>query len=248
MSPDPTARGYRAADGWVPAVPTLARSSVPGPACLRRARGLVACAAVPLALAWAQAASAQIYASVAQVDGTIVLSNFQTREAPDLLLPGPELTPPASVAAVPTPTPAPRGAPIASKASPELRRLIDSIALQVQLPSELLHAVIAVESNYDPKAHSPKGAIGLMQLLPATAQRFGAKDPWAAADNLLAGASYLKWLMGLFGDDLALALAAYNSGEQAVLRAGRKIPPFAETQAYVPRVLAQLQNAPAPRR
>jgi soluble lytic murein transglycosylase-like protein len=82
-----------------------------------------------------------------------------------------------------------------------------------------------------------------MQLLPATAQRFGASDPYVARQNVMAGASYLKWLMGLFQNDLELVLAAYNAGEQAVLKAGSRIPPYPETMAYVPRVMAYLRCA-----
>jgi soluble lytic murein transglycosylase-like protein len=81
-----------------------------------------------------------------------------------------------------------------------------------------------------------------MQLTPATAQRFGVGDPFDPSDNVRGGALYLKWLLQLFGGDLALALAAYNAGEHAVIRAGYRIPPFPETQRYVPRVLARLQR------
>jgi soluble lytic murein transglycosylase-like protein len=125
----------------------------------------------------------------------------------------------------------------------ELHRLIADVAAQVQIAPELLHAVIAAESSYNPRALSSRGAIGLMQLLPATARRFGASDPYVARQNVLAGASYLKWLMAQFHNDLELVLAAYNAGEQAVVRAGHRIPPYAETQAYVPRVLAYLRCA-----
>ena len=128
-------------------------------------------------------------------------------------------------------------------ASSELQLLITEVAAQVKIAPELLHAVIAAESRYDSRAVSPRGAIGLMQLLPATALRFGARDPYVARQNVLAGASYLKWLMTLFQDDLELVLAAYNAGEQAVLKAGGRIPPYPETQAYVPRVLAYLRCA-----
>ncbi len=115
------------------------------------------------------------------------------------------------------------------------------MATQVSIAPELLHAVIAVESGYDVRALSPRGAIGLMQLLPATAQRFGVKNPYSPKENLMGGASYLKWLMALFDNDLELVLAAYNAGENAVLKAGLRIPPYAETQAYVPKVLAFLR-------
>jgi soluble lytic murein transglycosylase-like protein len=125
----------------------------------------------------------------------------------------------------------------------EVRQIINDVALQVQIAPELLHAVIAAESNFNSRALSPRGAIGLMQLIPATATRFGATDPYVARQNVLAGASYLKWLMALFNNDLELVLAAYNAGEQAVIRAGGKIPPYPETMAYVPRVLAFLRCA-----
>jgi soluble lytic murein transglycosylase-like protein len=148
------------------------------------------------------------------------------------------------VTAEPGATSVKTAAAVRTQPSADLSRLIDSVASRMKLPAELLHAVITVESGYDTKARSPKGAMGLMQLMPATAQRFGARDPFAPVDNVQAGASYLKWLLDLFDGDLTLALAAYNSGEQAVLKAGRRIPPFPETQAYVPRVLAYLPNAP----
>ncbi|WP_454722299.1 lytic transglycosylase domain-containing protein [Delftia acidovorans] len=119
---------------------------------------------------------------------------------------------------------------------------------------DLLKAVIAVESGFDAQAISPKGAVGLMQLMPATAQRFGVEasrqrsvqqqlaDP---AVNVPAGARYLNHLMGLFPGRLDLVLAAYNAGEGAVRRAGQAIPPFQETRNYVKAVLGiyeQLQG------
>lgn len=101
----------------------------------------------------------------------------------------------------------------------------------------LLHAIVAVESGYDPQAVSPKGAAGLMQLMPETARRYGARENRNPAQNAFAGSAYLKDLLIRFDHDLALALAAYNAGEHAVLKYGRKIPPYRETRAYVPRVL-----------
>lgn len=101
----------------------------------------------------------------------------------------------------------------------------------------LLHAIVAVESGYNPQAVSPKGATGLMQLMPETARRFGVKESRNPAQNAFAGSAYLKDLLVRFDHDLPLALAAYNAGEQAVLRHGRTIPPYRETRAYVPKVL-----------
>jgi hypothetical protein len=102
----------------------------------------------------------------------------------------------------------------------------------------LLHAVITVESNHNPAARSPKGAMGLMQLMPETSRRFGVTDPWHPEQNIRGGAQYLSELLAMFDNDLPLALAAYNAGEQAVMRHGRRIPPYAETRGYVTRVMA----------
>jgi soluble lytic murein transglycosylase-like protein len=106
-----------------------------------------------------------------------------------------------------------------------------------QLPYELLHAVIHVESAYNPKAVSSAGAQGLMQLMPATAARFGVQDPFNPVDNIRGGSQYLRHLLKLFNNNYALALAAYNSGENTVIRYGNKIPPYRETQNYVRKVL-----------
>jgi soluble lytic murein transglycosylase-like protein len=190
--------------------------------------------------------SAQVYTGTASSGGTVVLSNFPSAETPVLLI----APPPVPIAPQQLParsnaeTDAPH--PIALKLPPapaHTLQVIADVAQQLSIAPELLHAVIAAESRYDSSALSPKGAMGLMQLMPATARRFGARDPFVIRQNVLAGASYLKWLMALFENDLELVLAAYNAGEQAVIRAGRRIPPYPETQAYVPRVLAYLRCA-----
>jgi soluble lytic murein transglycosylase-like protein len=114
---------------------------------------------------------------------------------------------------------------------------ISAAAKTFDLEPALLHAVIAVESNYNPAALSPKGAVGLMQLMPGTSQRFGVVDPLRPQDNIRGGARYLSLLLARFDQDLALALAAYNAGEEAVMRHGRRVPPYPETRDYVARVI-----------
>jgi len=121
---------------------------------------------------------------------------------------------------------------------------VDRIARQNQLSPRLVHSVIQAESNYDPNAVSPKGAQGLMQLIPSTARRFGVSNVFDPADNIQGGARYLKYLLGLFKGDEALALAAYNAGEGAVSRYGG-VPPFPETQGYVAKVLVGQAVPPA---
>jgi len=108
------------------------------------------------------------------------------------------------------------------------------------LDPALVHALIAVESGYRPSARSPKGAIGLMQVLPATALRYGISDPGRSPEvNLRVGTRYLDDLLTRFDDDLELALAAYNAGENAVLERGNRVPPYPETRQYVKAVLAR---------
>lgn len=190
---------------------------------------------------------AQIYSGAGPTpESSVVLSNFPSASTPVLLIAAPDAPASGLPGAKTDAGPASSAPPAILRlpaAPPELKQLIAEVAAEVRIAPELLHAVIAAESSYDSRAKSPKGAIGLMQLLPATALRFGASDPYVARQNVLAGASYLKWLMAMFQDDLELVLAAYNAGEQAVLRAGGKVPPFAETRAYVPRVLAYLRCA-----
>lgn len=114
---------------------------------------------------------------------------------------------------------------------------IELAAKHNKLPSALLHAVITAESAYDPNAVSRAGAVGLMQLMPATAERYGVRDRKDPGANVAGGTRYLKDLLGMFDNDLVLALAAYNAGENAVIKHGRQIPPYQETQTYVRRVL-----------
>jgi soluble lytic murein transglycosylase-like protein len=115
--------------------------------------------------------------------------------------------------------------------------IIENAAVAAAVEPNLLRAVIVVESGFNSHAVSKRGAVGLMQLMPATASRFGVSNPYDARQNVHAGARYLKFLIDRFGHDVRLALAAYNAGEDAVDRNGGQIPPFSETLAYVPRVL-----------
>ncbi len=105
------------------------------------------------------------------------------------------------------------------------------------MPDSLVHAVVTAESAYDPHALSSAGALGLMQLMPATAKRFGVSDRKNPRANVYAGTRYLKQLLGMFDNDVRLALAAYNAGENAVIKYDNQIPPYPETQNYVRKVL-----------
>ena len=116
-----------------------------------------------------------------------------------------------------------------------LDALIEEAAGQHQIDPDLVRAIIQVESNYNPYAVSPRGARGLMQLIPATARRFGVRNLFDPRSNLDGGIRYLKYLMGMFEGDLQLSLAAYNAGEDAVARS-RGVPPFRETQDYVRKI------------
>ncbi len=122
-------------------------------------------------------------------------------------------------------------------------KMINEAARKARLYPSLLHAVIKAESAYDPNAISRAGAVGLMQLMPQTAKRFGVTDRRDPRDNLQGGARYLRQLLTLYNNNVKLALAAYNAGEKAVAKYGNKIPPYPETQNYVKKVLAfYIQN------
>lgn len=116
--------------------------------------------------------------------------------------------------------------------------VIHTAARDAQLEPALVHAVIHVESAYNPQARSEKGALGLMQLMPDTAARYGVRGAVKSPEeNLRAGTRYLADLIRLFDGRLELALAAYNAGENAVIRHGHRVPPYRETLKYVPLVL-----------
>lgn len=135
-------------------------------------------------------------------------------------------------------------APAAPQQPAGIDQTVEQIAAQHSLPAELLHSVIKVESNYNPHAVSSKGALGLMQLIPATARRFGVSNVFNPAENIEGGARYLRYLLDLYNWDFRLALAAYNAGEGAVARFGG-VPPYAETRNYLVLVNRQLEKTTA---
>ncbi|MHB1292626.1 MAG: transglycosylase SLT domain-containing protein [Sulfuricella sp.] len=115
--------------------------------------------------------------------------------------------------------------------------LVEEAARVYRVDAALLHAVISAESGYNPVAVSNKGAVGLMQLMPETARRYGVENSFDPEQNIRGGTKYLSYLLQLFDNNLELAVAAYNAGEKAVIRHGYSIPPYQETLGYVPKVL-----------
>jgi len=115
--------------------------------------------------------------------------------------------------------------------------MIESAAHNLGVDVALVHAVISAESGYNPVAVSRAGARGLMQLMPETAKRYGVQNIHDPMENINGGVRYLRDLLTMFNGNLELAIAAYNAGENAVIRAGNRIPPYAETAQYVPKVI-----------
>jgi soluble lytic murein transglycosylase-like protein len=183
-------------------------------------------------------ANAQIFGSVG-FDGAIMLSNNPSDAGLHLIVANNESVERGTKNAASAPA-------IVPIDSSRFSAIIAEASRISQVPQELLKAVIAVESRFNPKAVSKKGARGLMQLMPQTAKRFSAGDMLNPRDNVLAGARYLRFLLDLFKWDIELALAGYNAGENAVIRAGYRIPAFAETQLYVPTVMAHYGRFLAP--
>lgn len=127
---------------------------------------------------------------------------------------------------------------VSGSSSPHIT-IISRVANTYDVNPELVKAIIKIESNFNHKAVSPKGAKGLMQLMPATATRFGVEDVFDPEENITGGVKFLKYLFQEFGEEnLDLILAGYNAGEQAVRKYGNAIPPYRETQQYVKKVKA----------
>jgi soluble lytic murein transglycosylase-like protein len=160
---------------------------------------------------------------ITEGDGTL----FVTNVAPTVPEPAAAATRPAA--------PAASGPPVGIAAAPYYRPIIQEVAARHAVPAKLVESVIHAESNFNPRAVSHKGARGLMQLMPATAQRLGVRDVFDARQNIEGGVRHLRHLLDRYGD-FRLALAAYNAGDKAV-DLHRDVPPINETRAYVDRVL-----------
>lgn len=171
-----------------------------------------------------QAASQTVRADTIESTGSLTLSD---RSSPFGL---PATTPSSN----PAPAADRETRPMADKARYD--RLVDRIARLYGLESALLHAVISVESSYVPTAVSSRGALGLMQLMPGTAKRYGVANALDPVQNLHGGAKYLRDLLVMFHSDLGLTLAAYNAGEFSVARNGNRVPPGGGTAEFVLRV------------
>jgi soluble lytic murein transglycosylase-like protein len=165
---------------------------------------------------------AQEIVSLSSTDGRIIYAN--TEDLPSTA------NPPATAGVR-----KPQNAVTNPQATQAIDGLIDRISEQHGVDPELVRAVARVESHYNPRAVSNRGALGVMQLLPETAKRFGVVNVWDPRQNIEGGVKFLKFLNGMFPNNLPYVLAAYNAGENAVVK-HRGIPPFPETRAYVRRI------------
>lgn len=192
-----------------------------GPIVLR-----IAFIAVCAVLLWPEAADAQIYAW-RDGNGTLVLSDRNIDAPTDVYV----------VEGAPAyRTTRPVDAAEAIARHEEYEPLVLEHATRYALRPELVRAVIQVESGFNPRARSAKGAMGLMQLMPATARELGVHDPYDPSQNIRGGSAYLRQLLDKYAGSEELALAAYNAGSGAVDRHGRNIPPYRETRDYVRKV------------
>lgn len=155
---------------------------------------------------------------------------------PDAALPACMQPPPAPIVVAVAPVPE-TAAPSYPASTAPVQRLVERLAPAYDIDPALALAVIAVESGFRANAVSPRNAQGLMQLIPATARRFGVVNPFDPEANIRGGLSYLRWLVSEFNGDVRLVAAAYNAGENAVRRHGG-VPPFPETRNYVQRIVS----------
>jgi soluble lytic murein transglycosylase-like protein len=183
---------------------------------------------------WAVPASAQIY-SWRDAEGQLVVSDRPRHDQGEMVT---YAVPRAAAIRATTP------ADTTSK-SAAFDDYIEVHSADQGVPPELVRAVIQVESAFNPHAVSPKGAMGLMQLMPATARELGVEDPFLPEDNIRGGVAYLRQLLDRYDRNVELALAAYNAGPGSVARYG-SIPPYRETQAYVKKVTGASGTAAAP--
>lgn len=131
------------------------------------------------------------------------------------------------------------------KAPPHIVALVKEMAPVYRVDPQLVLSIMEAESNFDPIAVSPRNAKGLMQMVPETLERFGVRSPYDARQSIRGGMQYLRWLLAYFEGDVALVAAAYNAGEGTVNRY-RGVPPYAETRAYVKRILGRMNDAVLP--
>ncbi len=190
--------------------------------------------AAACALAFPGAASAQIYAW-RDAAGNLVLSDKAKDPSAKTYA-----VPPVSAGTLPG-----AGATIhttrpLSRRADEYRSLIEEHAAHNAVSVDLVQAVIQAESAFNPRARSPKGAMGLMQLMPATAAEFGVADAYNPVENVRAGVKYLKQLLDSYDGRVELALAAYNAGPGAVKKYGGTVPPYRETQNYVAQISGRI--------
>ncbi len=173
-----------------------------------------------------QVARADIYSFVDEA-GVTHFSNVPTDGRYRLVL-----------AAPPAPAPAASGDTHWLTRSRSFDPFIETASREAQVQPQLVRAIIVVESAFNPKAVSRKGAVGLMQVLPETARRYGVSNALDPEQNIIAGTRYLRDLIARYGNNLELVLAAYNAGSDAVERYGKRVPPYSETRQYVPAVLS----------
>ena len=195
---------------------------------LRRA---VACAALLLATASTEA----VISVYEDAEGGVVLTDAGSQAGWRLLFSVGDL----AARSMPPPLSAQAGG-CGRDAPAAWQSQIAPVAVGLGLDPHLLSAVIWAESRCNPRAVSPKGAQGLMQLMPATARQYAVADPFDPLQNINGGARYLRDLLQMFAGNLELALAAYNAGPRSVLDARMRIPPFRETRAYVPAVMKRV--------